>query len=199
MDEQSLEQFGGVLAAPPRRPWRRFAAPAMTAALAAATLAGLAAILAQHSASAPTPFATLTDPGGPQHVQDVWSVAFTPDGKTLAAGDGDGSMYLWSMAIARRKAVLAAPHAVLAASHGSMGVSSVAFSPDGRMLAGATTTAAPPCGMSPPANGSPRSPFPTTVACSRPRSALTAAWWPRAPVLAPSTGGTSPREKGSPP
>jgi WD40 repeat protein len=35
--------------------------------------------------------ATLTDQGS----SGVSSVAFSPDGATLAAGDGNGSIYLW--------------------------------------------------------------------------------------------------------
>jgi len=39
------------------------------------------------------------------HVSDVWGVAFTPDGKTLVSGDGDGNkpgeVKLWDV-VARR-------------------------------------------------------------------------------------------------
>jgi WD40 repeat protein len=37
--------------------------------------------------------AVITDPGG----KDTASATFSPDGKTLAVGDRDGSTYLWSI------------------------------------------------------------------------------------------------------
>ena len=47
----------------------------------------------------------LTDPahpgplGGPLtgHTNTVWSVAFSPDGHTLASGSGDGTVRLWNL------------------------------------------------------------------------------------------------------
>ena len=56
----------------------------------------------------------------------VWSVAVSPDGKTLATGDGGGTAELWDLATGRRIRTLAA---------GSAAVWSVAFSPDGKTLA----------------------------------------------------------------
>ncbi len=56
----------------------------------------------------------------------VWSVAVSPDGKTLATGDGGGTAELWNLATGRRIRTLAA---------GSAAVESVAFSPDGKTLA----------------------------------------------------------------
>src|SRR5262249_22810308 len=63
------------------------------------------------------------------HPGDVWSVAFSPDGKLLATADGDadhpGTVSLWDTANWRQRATLPHPAAVL----------SVAFAPDGRTLA----------------------------------------------------------------
>ena len=67
--------------------------------------------------------ATLVDPAS----KGVESVAFSPDGKILAAGDFDGRVYLWNVASGGPTATLADP--------GSKGVGSVAFSPDGNILA----------------------------------------------------------------
>ncbi len=55
----------------------------------------------------------------------VASVAFSPDGRTLAAGDGSGHIGLWDTGRDRRIATLAEGGTV----------NSVAFSPDGRTLA----------------------------------------------------------------
>jgi WD40 repeat protein len=55
----------------------------------------------------------------------VASVAFSPDGHTLAAGDGGGHVGLWDVATGRRTGTLA--------EHSP--VDSVAFSPDGHTLA----------------------------------------------------------------
>ena len=58
---------------------------------------------------------------------DENSVAFSPDGKTLAAGNATGRTALWNVAASKLAVTLTDP--------GSKGVGSVAFSPDGRILA----------------------------------------------------------------
>src|SRR5216683_1997380 len=55
----------------------------------------------------------------------VESVAFSPDGRMLAAGDTGGDVGLWDTASSRRTATLTAGNPVY----------TVAFSPDGRTLA----------------------------------------------------------------
>ena len=59
----------------------------------------------------------------------VISVAFSPDGRTLAVGDFGGHVGLWDTATGRRTAILAQGNPVY----------SVAFSPDGRTLAAGDT------------------------------------------------------------
>jgi hypothetical protein len=61
------------------------------------------------------------------HMVDVFSVMFSPDGKTLASGSGDGSVRLWDVATQR---LAGSP-----LTGRTDGVNSVAFSPDGKTLA----------------------------------------------------------------
>jgi RNA polymerase sigma factor (sigma-70 family) len=63
------------------------------------------------------------------HSSQVWSVAYSPDGKTLASGSNDNTIKLWDIAMGKERASL----------KGHTGtVYSVAFSPDGKTLASAS-------------------------------------------------------------
>ena len=72
--------------------------------------------------------ATLADPQGSLTSGGVWSLAFSPDGKTLATGDGNNRVYLWNTATDTATAVVKDPNT------GSE-VSALAFTPDGQTLA----------------------------------------------------------------
>jgi len=63
------------------------------------------------------------------HTEPVWSVAFSPDGHTLASGSHDKTVRIWD-AVRSQVARLLEKH--------PGGVNSVAFSPDGRLLASAS-------------------------------------------------------------
>jgi hypothetical protein len=69
--------------------------------------------------------ATLTDPGS----MGVISVAFAPDGTTLATGDRNGRVYMWDTSTGQLTATLVDP--------GGQRVESVAFGPGGTTLAAA--------------------------------------------------------------
>jgi transcriptional regulator with XRE-family HTH domain len=74
-------------------------------------------------AAAALPIAILTSPG-----HSVVSVAFSPDRKTLAIGNSDGTVQLWNLATSR-------PVVTLHATSARYGADGVAFSPDGKLLA----------------------------------------------------------------
>ncbi len=63
------------------------------------------------------------------HTSVVVSVAFSPDGKTLASASYDGTLKLWDMATGKERATLGE-------YTGCVGC--VAFSPDGKTLASGT-------------------------------------------------------------
>jgi WD40 repeat protein/serine/threonine protein kinase len=64
-----------------------------------------------------------------QHDIDVWTVAFSPDGKLLATGDDAGLLTLWDTATGQQLTMLR--------GHEEF-IWNVAFSPDGKMLATAS-------------------------------------------------------------
>jgi WD40 repeat protein len=57
------------------------------------------------------------------HTEGTFSVAFSPDGQTLAAGSGDGTVVLWAVASRRQRAIIRHPRSQL-----------VAFTADGQCL-----------------------------------------------------------------
>jgi WD40 repeat protein len=65
------------------------------------------------------------------HSGEVRSVAFNPDGKTLASGSEDGTIKLWDVAIGKNLATLKL-------KVDEVEVNCVTFSPDGKTLAGGT-------------------------------------------------------------
>jgi WD40 repeat protein len=84
------------------------------------------ALSSQLSAQEPKLRDTLTG-----HADSVWSVAFSPDGKTLASGSRDETIRLWDVKTGKERATLVVePVDVYTGA-----VWSMAYSPDGETLA----------------------------------------------------------------
>ncbi|MEU7872893.1 Hsp70 family protein [Dactylosporangium sp. NPDC049140] len=126
------------LTAPARKRRRLLAVSAAVVAVAAAVAVVVTALRTESSGSAPnrttasiaasatvtpTRLATITD-----HKATVFSVAFSPDRKTMATGGGDAVM-LWNVTDP------AAPTRLATITDHKGTVSSVAFSPDGQTMA----------------------------------------------------------------
>ncbi len=80
---------------------------------------------------APEPLRTLTG-----HAEAVRSVAFSADGKTLASGSFDKTVKLWDVATGQEQATFRGyGEAHVAAADVRPGINSLAFTPDGKILA----------------------------------------------------------------
>ncbi|NJK81660.1 MAG: hypothetical protein HC893_11930 [Chloroflexaceae bacterium] len=73
------------------------------------------------------------------HTDSVQSVAFAPDGTTLASGAADGTVRLWDLANAGRPLRVLQGH--------RFGVNSVAYAPDGATLVSGPPMALRCCGI----------------------------------------------------
>jgi eukaryotic-like serine/threonine-protein kinase len=125
MSGDSLERYGGVLAAPPRFRWRTVLGVVGAIHAVAATV--LVAIVVTHHATT-IRCRTLSPPAGSQLVQVV---AFSPNGRTLATVGANGYTYLWDVATGRLTATLSDP----VTGPSPMSATSATFGPDGTTLA----------------------------------------------------------------
>src|SRR5262249_5981541 len=100
------------------------------------TQTGLWAAAVGHQASTPWILAIhAVGPGTTQKDQDWWvnSVAFSPDGRKLAAGYQKGTVYLWDLSLLDGKREYRDPQRQ--EKEDRIPVLTVTFSPDGRLLA----------------------------------------------------------------
>lgn len=125
MSEPYAGQDGGVLAAPQRRS-RRLTLAAIAGVALALALAATGGVIILTARPSPVSLAgTLTAPRGSSGAS---SAAFSPDGKTLAILDGNGSTQIRNAATGRLIATLTSPQC-------RGGGAQVVFSPDGTTLA----------------------------------------------------------------
>jgi WD40 repeat protein len=122
MSEDSLERYGGVLAAPPRR---RLRLPAVLGVIGALHALVIAAVLLYPGHHHTVACRALVPAGSPQQ---AWAVAFSPHGQVLVTVSGYGYAYLRDVATGRRIAAVSEPFI-------AQGTGPPAVSPDGTTLA----------------------------------------------------------------